>query len=476
MESMKHEMDRVLQLQRQFFIKNGPPSNALRIDRIERLKTMLHDNRYKLVEAMNEDFGVRSKDVTLLSDIYTVLPSLNKAIKDLPKWTKKEKRKANSPFNLFGAKAYIQYEPLGTVGMISPWNFPAFLAFTPLAGVFSAGNQVMHKPSEHTPITSALMKELCDKTYDETEFATFLGGPETGAAFSELHFDHLLYTGGGKVAKYVMQAAAKNLVPVTLELGGKSPVILGESANLKAAAKRVMFGKTLNAGQICLAPDYVMVPRTKKDEFVESVKEVVSEYYPTLKDNDDYTSIINQNHYDRLNGLIEDARNKGAIVETINPSNDDFSQQEFFKIPPTLISNVEDDMDVMKEEIFGPILPIKEYDSLDETIEYVNKNDKPLGLYYFGTNKKEESDILEKTSSGGVTVNNVLSHLQQGDLPFGGVGPSGIGQYDGHDGFKNFSNQKAVYKDISLRFDSLFSSIRPPYKGNIEKVLKSLIK
>jgi coniferyl-aldehyde dehydrogenase len=237
-----------------------------------------------------------------------------------------------------------------------------------------------------------------------------------------------------------------------------------------------MFGKTLNAGQICLAPDYVMVPRTKKDEFVESVKEVVSEYYPTLKDNNDYTSIINQNHYDRLNGLIEDARNKGAIVETINPSNDDFSQQEFFKIPPTLISNVEDDMDVMKEEIFGPILPIKEYDSLDETIEYVNKNDKPLGLYYFGTNKKEESDILEKTSSGGVTVNNVLSHLQQGDLPFGGVGPSGIGQYDGHDGFKNFSNQKAVYKDISLRFDSLFSSIRPPYKGNIEKVLKSLIK
>ena len=199
-----------------------------------------------------------------------------------------------------------------------------------------------------------------------------------------------------KVAKYVMQAAAKNLVPVTLELGGKSPVILGESANLKAAAKRVMFGKTLNAGQICLAPDYVMVPRTKKDEFVESVKEVVSEYYPTLKDNDDYTSIINQNHYDRLNGLIEDARNKGAIVETINPSNDDFSQQEFFKIPPTLISNVEDDMDVMKEEIFGPILPIKEYDSLDETIEYVNKNDKPLGLYYFGTNKKEVSWLKSK--------------------------------------------------------------------------------
>jgi coniferyl-aldehyde dehydrogenase len=476
MESSNQEMNRVLKLQKDFFIQNGPPSNALRIDRIERLKTLLHENRYKFVEAMNEDFGVRSSDVTLLSDVYTVMPSLNKAIKELPKWTKIEKRSANSPFNLFGAKAYIQYEPLGTVGMISPWNFPAFLAFTPLAGIFSAGNQVMHKPSELTPITSNLMKELCDSAFDETEFATFLGGPETGSAFTQLHFDHLLYTGGGKVAKYVMEGAAKNLVPVTLELGGKSPVILGESANLKAAAKRVMFGKTLNAGQICLAPDYVMVHKSKKDEFVESVKEAVSEYYPAIKDNDDYTSIINQNHYDRLQGLIEDAKNKGANVEVINPSNEDFSQQEFFKIPPTLITNVNSDMEVMKEEIFGPILPIKEYDTLDETIDYVNSKDKPLGLYYFGTNKSEESDILNKTSSGGVTVNNVLTHLQQGDLPFGGVGPSGMGQYDGHDGFKNFSNQKAVYKDISLRFDSLFSAIRPPYKGNIEKVLKSLIK
>lgn len=476
MESTNQDMERILLLQKQYLIKHGPPSNKLRIDRLERLKSMIHDNRYKFADAMNEDFGVRGRETSLLSDIYTVIPALSKAIKELPKWTKKEKRKANSPFNLFGAKAYIQYEPLGTVGMISPWNFPAFLAFAPLAGVFSAGNQVMHKPSEHSPITSSLMKELCDDAFDETEFATFLGGPETGAAFTELQFDHLLYTGGGKVARHVMESAAKNLVPVTLELGGKSPVIIGESADAKTTAKRVMFGKTLNSGQICLAPDYVMVHKSKKDEFVNSVKEVVNEYYPSIKDNKDYTSIINQNHYDRIQGLIADAKEKGATVETINPANEDFTQQEFYKIPPTLIFNVDDSMDVMKEEIFGPVLPIKEYESLDETISYVNNNDKPLGLYYFGNDKNEESQVIENTSSGGVTVNNVLGHLQQGDLPFGGVGPSGMGQYDGHDGFKNFSNQKAVYKDISFRLDGLFSSIRPPYKGDIEKVLKSLLK
>jgi coniferyl-aldehyde dehydrogenase len=273
-----------------------------------------------------------------------------------------------------------------------------------------------------------------------------------------------------------MQSAAKNLVPVTLELGGKSPVIVSKSADAKATAKRVMFGKTLNSGQICLAPDYVMVHKSKKDDLVNSIKDVVNEYYPTIKDNSDYTSIINENHYDRIQNLISDAKEKGATIETINPANEDFTQQEFFKIPPTLIFNVDDSMDVMKEEIFGPVLPIKEYESLDETISYVNNNDKPLGLYYFGNDKNEESQVIENTSSGGVTVNNVLGHLQQGDLPFGGVGPSGMGQYDGHDGFKNFSNQKAVYKDISFRLDGLFSSIRPPYKGDIEKVLKSLLK
>ena len=444
MESTNQDMERILLLQKQYLIKHGPPSNKLRIDRLERLKSMIHDNRYKFADAMNEDFGVRGRETSLLSDIYTVIPALSKAIKELPKWTKKEKRKANSPFNLFGAKAYIQYEPLGTVGMISPWNFPAFLAFAPLAGVFSAGNQVMHKPSEHSPITSSLMKELCDDAFDETEFATFLGGPETGAAFTELQFDHLLYTGGGKVARHVMESAAKNLVPVTLELGGKSPVIIGESADAKTTAKRVMFGKTLNSGQICLAPDYVMVHKSKKDEFVNSVKEVVNEYYPSIKDNKDYTSIINQNHYDRIQGLIADAKEKGATVETINPANEDFSQQEAFKIPPTLVMNPTDDMAIMQEEIFGPVLVSTTFRTKSEAIEIANNTKYGLAATVWTENINLALDVAPKLAAGVVWVN--ATNLFDAAAGFGGVRESGFGREGGWEGLQAYSKATTSIK------------------------------
>jgi coniferyl-aldehyde dehydrogenase len=381
------------------------------------------------------------------------------------------------PFSLFGAKSYIRYEPLGTIGMISPWNFPVNLAFGPLASIFAAGNQVMHKPSELTPETAALMKELCDKAYDQDEFATFLGGPETGEAFSKLNFDHLLYTGSGNVGKHVMNAAAQNLVPVTLELGGKSPVVVGNSADIQASAKRVMFGKTMNAGQICLAPDYVMVHKDKKDEFITEAEKAVADYYPNIKNNDDYTSIINERHFDRLNGLIDDAREKGATINQINPSNEDFSQQEFFKIPPTIITDTSDDMKVMKEEIFGPILPVLEYTDVEEALDTINSKDRPLGLYYFGTDKNEQSNVLDNTSSGGVTINNVVGHIQQQDLPFGGVGPSGMGRYHSQDGFKNFSNARAVFKDVPFFMDNLaFGMIRPPYKEGFENFIKKILK
>ena len=360
--------------------------------------------------------------------------------------------------------------------MISPWNFPVNLAFVPLVSIFAAGNQVMHKPSEHTPLTSALLKDLCDKAYDEVEFATFLGGPEVGAAFTKLNFDHLLYTGGGSVAKHVMNAASENLVPLTLELGGKSPVVLGKSADLKTSAKRIMFGKTLNAGQICLAPDYVVVHKDQKNDFIKETKDAVSEYFPKIKDNDDYTSIINESHYNRLKDMIDDAKEKGATVEEINPANEDFSQQEFYKIPPTIVSNTTDDMKIMQEEIFGPLLPVVEYDEIDEATQLINSKDRPLGLYYFGNDKTEEDNLLNKTSSGGVTVNNVISHLQQNDLSFGGVGPSGMGRYKSFEGFKNFSNPRAYYKDVSFKLDKFFDAVRPPYKGDIEKVLKQLMK
>ena len=477
MSSTFENMNDVLNLQKKKFIKDGPPSINLRIDRLNRLTSMLVENRYAFTEALSSDFGSRSQNASLMTDVYTVLPEITNAIKNIKRWTKDEKRSSNMPFSLFGAKSYIRYEPLGTIGMISPWNFPVNLAFGPLASIFAAGNQVMHKPSELTPETAALMKELCDKAYDQDEFATFLGGPETGEAFSKLNFDHLLYTGSGNVGKHVMNAAAQNLVPVTLELGGKSPVVVGNSADIKASAKRVMFGKTMNAGQICLAPDYVMVHKDKKDEFITEAEKAVADYYPNIKNNDDYTSIINERHFDRLNGLIDDAREKGATINQINPSNEDFSQQEFFKIPPTIITDTSDDMRVMKEEIFGPILPVLEYTDVEEALDTINSKDRPLGLYYFGTDKNEQSNVLDNTSSGGVTINNVVGHIQQQDLPFGGVGPSGMGRYHSQDGFKNFSNARAVFKDVPFFMDNLaFGMIRPPYKEGFENFIKKILK
>ena len=470
------EMNQALKEQKDFFIKNGAPSIELRIDRLQRLKSLIMDNRYDFVDALNADFGNRSKNVSMLSDVYGIMPAINLAIKNVKKWNKVEKKSSNFPFGLLGAKSYVKYEPLGTVGMISPWNFPVNLAFVPLVSIFAAGNQVMHKPSEHTPITASLLKDLCDKTYDQNEFATFLGGPEVGESFTNLNFDHLLYTGSGQVAKHVMNAASKNLVPCTLELGGKSPVVIGKTADLKISAKRIMFGKTMNAGQICLAPDYVVVHKDQKDEFIKETKDAVSEYFPDLKNNDDYTSIINEKHYDRLQELLDDAIEKGANVDEINPANEDFSQQEFYKMPPTIVTNTTDDMKIMQEEIFGPLLPVVEYDEIDEATKLINSKDKPLGLYYFGNNKCEEDNILNKTSSGGVTVNNVISYLQQNDLSFGGVGPSGMGRYKSFEGFKNFSNPRAYYKDVSFKLDKFFDAVRPPYKGNIEKVLKQLMK
>jgi coniferyl-aldehyde dehydrogenase len=476
MENTYETMSDALLAQKKHFIEEGPPSLELRVDRLNRLKTLIMDNRYDFIEALNSDYGNRSKEASIMTDAYSIIPDLNTAIKNIKKWTKADKRSANFPFGFFGARAYVNYEPLGTVGMISPWNFPVNLSFGPLAAIFAAGNQVMHKPSELTPLTASLIKDLCDKAFDENEFATFLGGPEVGEAFTKLHFDHLLYTGSGNVGKHVMQSAAENLVPVTLELGGKSPVVIGDSADLKSSAKRIMFGKTLNAGQICLAPDYVIIHKDKKEEFITEAENAIKGFYPDIKDNEDYTSIINERHYNRINSLIDDAKEKGANVHQINPSNEDFTQQEFYKIPPTIITNTSDDMRVMNEEIFGPVLPVLEYENIDDALSTINAKDRPLGLYYFGTDKKEESEIINKTSSGGVTVNNVIGHIQQTDLPFGGVGPSGMGRYQGYDGFKNFSNHRAVYKDVGFKFDKLFDGIRPPYKGNIEKLLKALLK
>ena len=462
-EPTQADMQDILDRQKAAYIAEGVVSVETRIDRIDRAINILKQHGSKLSEAMAADFGHRSLDQSKLTDIDGGIGPLEHARKHLRKWIRPEKRKVMFPLGLLGARGRIEYQPLGVVGCISPWNFPVQLTFSPLAGIFAAGNRTMIKPSEFTGQTSELMKELFEQAFDVEEVAVFTGGPDVGGAFSRLPFDHLLFTGATSIAKHVMKAAAENLVPVTLELGGKSPVIIGESADLELAATNIMAGKTMNAGQICLAPDYVMLPEGSRDEFVQHARNSIATMFPNIKDNPDYTSVVNERHFDRLNGYLDDARDKGASVVEINPANEDFSQQEHHRMPPTLVLDPTDDMKVMQDEIFGPVLPVKQYRDVRETIDYVNGRDRPLGLYYFGRNNAEKDKVLNETTSGGVTVNDVIMHVAQEDLPFGGVGPSGMGSYHGYDGFKNFSHARAIYSQ-SKTVSKLAAAMRPPYK------------
>ena len=474
-EVSREKMLQILERQRSSYISEGAVSLATRIDRLDRAVGILVDYGDRFCEAMREDFGHRSVHQSMFTDIASSLGPLKHAKKHVSKWMRPEKRKAEFPFSIVGSRARIEHQPLGVVGAISPWNFPVQLTFAPLAGIFAAGNRVMIKPSEFTPLTSDLMREAFASAFDKTEVAVITGGPETGAAFSGLPFDHLLFTGATSIAKHVMRAASENLVPVTLELGGKSPVIVGRSADMQQATDRIMMGKTLNAGQICLAPDYVMVPKERQQEFVESAQRSVQRMFPTLLDNPDYTSIVNERHFERLTGYVDDAREKGAEVVEMNPANEDFGQQPHHKVPPTLILDPSEEMKVMQDEIFGPLLPVKSYDAVDDTIGYVNEHDRPLGLYYFGTDAGEERKVLDQTTSGGVTVNDVIMHISQEDLPFGGVGPSGMGAYHGREGFLTFSHQKSVYSQS--RVDVMQKlGMTPPWGDKFMGMIKSQIK
>ena len=467
------EMKKVLDLQKQLHIQEGPPSVQLRKDRLDRCVSMVKKYQNPIILALQEDFGNRDPVMSVATEVLSAIGPLEHAKKNLSRWMKPEKRRAEiAPLgpllSLMGARARIEYQPMGTVGCISPWNFPVNLVLAPMGGILAAGNRVMVKPSEITPSTSAVMKSMFEEYFDQVEIAVFTGDAEVGAAFSSLPFDHMLFTGGTAIAKHVMKAASENLVPITLELGGKSPVIIGKDSDVGRAAIRVMQGKTMNAGQICLAPDYALVPKEKVSEFVEKSVNAVSAMYPSLKDNDDYTSIINEKHFNRIQDYLKDAKDKGAEIVEINPSEEDFSQQPHYKIPPTLVLNPTEDMKLMQEEIFGPVLPIKSYEKIEDTVDYINTKNRPLGLYYFGDNKKEQDYVLKHTTSGGVTVNDVISHITQESLPFGGVGPSGMGSYHGYDGFKEFSHAKSIYKQTKINLNKL-AGLVPPYKSKSEK-------
>ena len=460
----------ILQRQRAAFTVARPEALAVRKDRLKRIIAMMVDTGEEFARAISRDFGHRSHEQSLMTDILPSVSAAKYCLKHIDRWAKTERRSPMFPLGLLGAKAELRYEPKGVIGIVSPWNFPVGLTVGPLVQAFAAGNRAMIKPSEFTEDTSELMKEVFGRYFAEDELAVCTGGPDVGQAFCSLPFDHLLFTGATGVGKHVLHAAADNLVPVTLELGGKSPTILGRSANIERAGERIALGKMLNAGQICLAPDYMMVPHDMEDRAISAVTKAVAEMYPTLLGNDDYTSVVNARHRDRIQGLIDDAKAKGAEVIEVNPGNEDFSASNGHKMPLTILRNVDDDMKVMQDEIFGPVLPIKTYQGIDEAIDYVNAHDRPLGLYFFGEDAAEREQVLTRTISGGVTVNDVVFHVSMDDLPFGGVGPSGMGSYHGPEGFKTFSHARSVYHQPKFNIAKL-AGLRPPYGKQTKSTL-----
>lgn len=460
----------VLERQKAAFLAELPVPMAPRKDRIRRMMKLVHDNADALVAAMSEDFGHRSADQSKMTDIIAVLNCARHALKHMDGWAKAEKRPVQFPLGLLGARARVEYQPLGVIGIIAPWNFPVQLCLTPAIGALAAGNRVMIKNSEYTENTSNLLAELGPRYFDANEVAFFTGGPDVGQAFSELPFNHLLFTGATSVGHHIMRAAAKNLVPITLELGGKSPAIIGRGADKARATQRVTMGKMMNAGQICIAPDYLYVPREDEKDIIEGIKQSAATLYPTLLTNDDYTAVVNERHHQRLTGYLDDAREKGAEVIEVNPGNEDFKSANSRKMPLHILRNVTDDMKVMQDEIFGPILPVKTYSTVDEAIDYVNGRDRPLALYYFGEDGDEAKKVTDRTISGGVTLNDTIFHVAMEDLPFGGVGPSGMGAYHGLDGFRTFSHAKSIYSQPRVDVAKL-AGFLPPYGSTTQKTI-----
>lgn len=466
----------VLQIQRRALRFAGRLSAEQRQDRLQRAIDLVFDNRGEIVAALSADFGHRSSHQSLMSDIYATIECLRYSKKHVKKWMKPQRRSAPVPMNLLGGRARVEYQAKGVIGIIGTWNFPINTVFAPLAGVFAAGNNAMIKCSEVTPQTAALLAALIGKYFKEEECVAINGGPEVGAAFSAAPFDHLIFTGAGSIAHHILHAAADNLTPVTLELGGKSPVIISDSYDITAAAERIVQGKILNVGQVCLSPDYVLVPEDKLEVFCHEIMEQLSGLFDSLLDNPDYSSVVNSRHFQRLQSYIQDARDHGADVREFNPANEDFSQQQgTHKMPLTLVVNPDDELLVMREELFGPVLCVKSYRRLDDCLDYIADRPHPLALYYFGNDKLEQQRVIQRSLSGAVTINDVIFHVSCEDLPFGGIGPSGMGNYHGRDGFKTFSHARAIYKQSKINLQKLGGMI-PPYGDKADKTLQAMIR
>ena len=456
-ETIQNELEKILSSMKRQQLRSGPASVELRKDRLQRCIKLIRDNHKAIASAMSEDFGHRSLYQSYVADMVTTSKMLQHAIDNLETWMKTEQTASPDP----EMRTEIQFQPLGVVGVISPWNFPINLAFGPLAGVFAAGNSAMLKPSELTPKTSDLLAELVARYFGPEELTVVLGDADVGQAFSHLPFDHLVFTGSTAVGKHVMRAAAENLVPVTLELGGKSPVMVAKGADLSKAVERTLTIKSFNAGQICLSPDYVLLPTEQAQAFKDQAREFMGKTFPSIQENTDYTAIINERHYQRLVDLLEDARQKGGEIINLAPQNEPAYDASSRKIAPHLVIGATDDMAIMQEEIFGPLLPIRLYQEEDEAIQYINQHPRPLAAYYFNEDSTAQQAFAQQTTSGALVINDVMTHVSIDELPFGGVGASGMGAYHGIHGFRQFSHAKAVVVQSETGASNL--RLRAPY-------------
>ena len=461
---------RVLFERQRLASRNSVPNYAKRLASLKLLEDAVLDRQAEIADAVNEDFGGRARQETLALELAPLVDAIRHARRHLARWMRP--RTVRAGINFFPARAHIIHQPLGVIGIIGAWNYPVFLTLSPLVDAISAGNHAMVKPSELAPRTAALLQKIITAIFPEHYVAVVTGDAQTAAEFASLPFDHLLFTGSTRVGKLIMRAASENLTPVTLELGGKSPAIIHPDFPLRTAVERLVTGKLYNAGQTCLAPDYVFIHEGRRDDFIQLAREVASKLYPTWANNSDYTRIINCAHYDRLNNYLLDAASHGATVIPLGASSEGCNAQNRI-FPPALLLGVDDRMSVMREEIFGPILPVKTYQHVSEALNYIAERPRPLALYYFDNHARRVEEVLQSTISGGVTINDVIYHVAQNNLPFGGVGSSGMGCYHGQAGFETFSQKKSVF--IQSRFSTL-SFLRPPYGPFSERVIKFLLR
>jgi coniferyl-aldehyde dehydrogenase len=459
----------LLAAQRAAFVSR-PHGHAERVEALQALESALLTRRHDLAAAVSADFGGRAREETLALELFPLLNEIRCARRSLKQWMKP--RRARTQWQFWPGTGRILHEPVGVVGILSTWNYPIFLSLAPLAGVLAAGNHALLKPSELAPRTAALIAEVLSGIYPASYVSVVAGGPDVAAYLTRLPFDHLVFTGSTRVGRMVMKAASDNLVPVTLELGGKSPAIVHRSYSIERAASRILTGKLYTAGQTCVAPDYVLVPEDRRDEFVEQARRVVARMYPSLASNGDYTRIISEDHYRRLAALVDDARRQGAEIIQINPAGEECSEVNRV-FAPTLLLDVRGEMDIMREEIFGPILPVVTYRTMEEAAAFVNARPRPLALYYFDADGGRARDLIARVPSGGVTLNDCIFHVGHAGLPFGGIGASGMGRYHGVDGFEAFSHKRGVF--VQRRFAPL-GLVRPPYGAAARRLIDALLR